>query len=257
MSYTAPSVTASGATFAQFQAGGASGHLELLIAAQAATAAPTVKASWTATGGGSSGGTLAAGTYYGVVTESNGFGETTASPEQDQITVSAGNIPRITFQTLKTGNVSRNVYLGAKNGSSGGPYYLYARGVTASTYDISAAIATNDYAATTPPTVNTTGFTYTDANGNVHKKRLELLRSAKDGNLEDVYRYLRTLVADFNRGNPMGYTNTVNRLRDAHATFAILATLCSEIGTLIDANPGTTGRSTNGIGLATTRRTWP
>ena len=34
MSYTAPTVVATGTTFAQFQAGGASGHLELLIAAQ-------------------------------------------------------------------------------------------------------------------------------------------------------------------------------------------------------------------------------
>ena len=46
----------------------------------------------------------------------------------------------------------------------------------------------------------------------------------------------------------MGYTNTINRLRDAHAVFAMLDTLCSEMGTLIDANPGTTGHATNGIG---------
>ena len=74
MSYTAPSVTASGTTFAQFQAGGASGHLELLIAAQAATAAPTAAPTLSETG---SGGSLTAATYYAVVTESNGFGETT------------------------------------------------------------------------------------------------------------------------------------------------------------------------------------
>ena len=33
-----------------------------------------------ANGGGASGGLLAAGTYYFVVTETNGFGETTAGP---------------------------------------------------------------------------------------------------------------------------------------------------------------------------------
>ena len=54
-------VVASGTTFAQFQAGGASGHLELLIAAQGATLAPTVAATLAETG---SGGTLPAATYY-------------------------------------------------------------------------------------------------------------------------------------------------------------------------------------------------
>ncbi len=58
MSYTAPTVVASGTTFAQFQSGGASGHLELLIAAQAATLAPTVAATLSQTG---SGGSLAGG----------------------------------------------------------------------------------------------------------------------------------------------------------------------------------------------------
>jgi hypothetical protein len=256
MAYSAPSVTASGATFAQFQTGGAAGHLELLITAQAATLAPTVAHTWTATGGGASSGLLAAGTYYSVVTESNGFGETTKGPESTQITVSSGNKPRITFQTLKTGNVSRNVYIGAVNGSTGGPYTLYASGITTSTYDLVAAAPTSSFAMA-PPTVNTTGFTYTDSNGNVHNKRLELLRACKDGNFEDVWRYFRTVIADFNRGNPMPFGSVLTRLRDCHAVFAMLDTMCSEMGTLIDSNPGTLGRTTNQIGNSLTRRTWP
>src|SRR5947209_6026650 len=122
MGYTSPNVIASGTTFAQFQAGGVSGHLERLIAAQAATLAPT--AAPTATGGGSIGGLLAAGTYYLVFTESNGFGETTKSPESAQLTVGATNIPRVTFPSLKTGNLARRLYLGARNGPTGGPYML-------------------------------------------------------------------------------------------------------------------------------------
>src|SRR5262249_22977883 len=109
MAYSNPSVTASGTSFAQFQAGGLSGQLERLITAAAATLAPTVAHTWNATGGGASGGLLAAGTYYSVVTESNGYGETTAGPESSQITVASTNIPRITFQSLKSGNISRNV----------------------------------------------------------------------------------------------------------------------------------------------------
>lgn len=256
MSYTAPTVVASGTTFAQFQAGGASGHLEKLITAQAATAAPTVAHTWTENGGGSSGGSLAAGTYYSVVTESNGFGETTKGPESTQITVIATHIPRITFQALKSGNTSRNVYIGAVNGSAGGPYILYATGITASTYDMPAAAPTNSFTMA-PPTVNTTGFTYVDSNHITHNKRLELLRACKDGNFEDVYRYLGQVVRDFNRGNPMSFGGSIARLRDAHAVFALLGTLCSEMGTLIDANAGTLGNTTNQIGNAGRKRTWP
>src|SRR5947208_14421712 len=108
MAYTSPNIIASTATFAQFQAMGASGQLELMITKQIATLAPTVAATATATGGGATGGALAAGTYYFVVTETNGKGETTIGPESAQLTVSATNIPRVTFQTLKTGNTARN-----------------------------------------------------------------------------------------------------------------------------------------------------
>jgi hypothetical protein len=256
MSYQAPAPVASGTSFAQFQAGGASGHLELLIAAQGATLAPTVAHTWTENGGGSSGGLIAAGTYYSVVTESNGFGETTKGPESTQITVTATHIPRITFQSLKTGNKARNVYIGAVNGSSGGPYTLYASGITASTYDLSVAAPSNSYAMA-PPSVNTTGMTYVDANGVTHNKKLELLRACKDGNFETVWLYLRTAILDFNKGNPTSFGGALMRIRDAHAVFAMLDTLCSEIGTLVDANAGTLGRTTNPIGNTFTKRTWP
>jgi hypothetical protein len=255
MSYTAPTPVASGTTFAQFQSGGASGHLELLITAQAATLAPTVAATATATGGGSSGGLLAAGTYYFVITESNGFGETTKGPESAQLTVSAGNKPRITFQTLKTGNVSRNVYVGAVNGSSGGPYTLYASGITAATYDMIAAAPTNSYAMA-PPAANSTGLAYV-AGSSTQNKSLELIRAAKDGNLEDAFRFLRTVIADFNRGDPASFNGVLMKLRHAHGVFAMFNTLCSEMGTLIDANAGTLGRSIDVIGNTKTRRTWP
>jgi hypothetical protein len=256
MSYSAPSVVASGTTFAQFQAGGASGHLEKLITAQAATAVPTSAPTATATGGGATGGLLAAGTYYFVHTESNGFGETTKGPEGAQLTVGSTNQPQFTFPSLKSGNVSRNLYLGAVNGSTGGPYTLYASGITTTTYTASVAAPTNSYAMN-PPTVNTTGLTFVDANSITRNKRLELLRACKDGNFEDVFRYLRTVIADFNRGNPMSFGGAITRLRDAHAVFALMDTLCSEMGTLIDSNAGTIGGSTNQIGNATKKRTWP
>ena len=73
MSYVSPNVLPSGTTFAQFQAGGSSGHLERLIAANAAgTSNPTVAATVSANGGGTFGGLLAPGNYYVNFTESNG-----------------------------------------------------------------------------------------------------------------------------------------------------------------------------------------
>jgi hypothetical protein len=251
MSYTAPTVVASGISFATLQSDGAAGHLEALITANlAATSAPSSAPTLSETG---SGGTLPAATYYAVVTESNGFGETTASPASTGQAITLGQNLVVTFPSLQTGNTSRNTYIGT---ASAGPFTLAASGTTASSVTISAPLPTNSYAAA-PPTFNTTGLTYTDANKNIHNRRLELLRSCKDGNLHTVYDFLRQVVADFNRGNPMTFASTVSRLRDAHAVFAILNTLCSEAGTLIDANAGTIGNSTNGITNATTKRTWP
>jgi hypothetical protein len=257
MAYVNPSLTASGTTFAEFQAGGLSGHLELLITANsAANASPTTAATWTATGGSASGGALAAGTYYGVITETDGFGETLPSLQQTQITVAAGNQPLLTFPTLKTGNVARNVYLGAVNGATGGPYYLYATGITAATFELAIAAPANSYAVQ-PPTANSTSFVFTSASGTVNNMELAFLRSAKDGNLEDVYRFLRQVVADFNQGEPMSFNSTVQKIRQAHTVFAMLSQLCSEIGTLVDANAGTLGITPTGIGSYKPHRTWP
>jgi hypothetical protein len=250
MSYTAPSVTASGTTFAQFQAGGASSHLERLISAQAATAAPSAAPTLSET---SSGGTLPTATYYAVVTESNGFGETTGSPVSSGQAITGTQELVVTFPSLQSGNVSRNTYLGT---ASTGPFLLAASGTTASTVTFLAPPPVNSYAIA-PPTVNTTGLTFVDANSITHAKRLELIRSAKDGNLEDLYRYLRQVIYDFNHGMAMPFGAVVSRLRDAHIAFAFYSQLCSEMGTLIDANAGTLGNSTDTIGLTHLKRTWP
>ncbi len=250
MSYTAPLVVASGINFATFQSDGASGHLEALITAQAATAAPTVAATLSQTG---SGGSLTAATYYCVITESNGFGETTAGPVSSGQAISGTEELVVTFQSLKSGNVSRNTYLGT---SSSGPFTLAASGTTTSTLTILAPPPTNSYAVN-PPTVNTTGLTYTDANGIVHNKRLELLRALKDGNAETVYEFLRQVIYDFNHGMPMTFSGTLSRLRDVHTVVAMLSTLCTEAGTLIDANAGTLGTKLDGIGNTAKKRTWP
>jgi hypothetical protein len=257
MAYPAPNILPSGTTWAEFQTGGASGHLERLITANAAgTSAPSAAATATATGGGSTGGSLAAGTYYFVHTETDGVGETTASPQGSQLTVSAGNIPQFTFPTLQSNNTARNLYLGAVGGSTGGPYTLYATGITTTTYSASAAAPTNSYAVA-PPTFNSTPFSYTDSSGNVVNFLYQYIRSVKDGNIEDVYRLLSKVCDNFNRGDPATFKATIQKLRHIGTTFSTLATLVNEIGTLIDANAGTLHQTQDGIGNSTTNRTWP
>ncbi len=256
MAYTAPTIVASGTTLATLQAGGASGHLEALISAQAATAAPTVAATASATGGGSSGGLMAAGTYYFVVTETNGIGETTAGPVSAQLTVAAGNIPTVTFQNLKPGNAARNLYFTAVGGASTGPFYLYASGISAGTKNCSIAAPANSYAVK-PPASNTTGLTFTNSMSVGECKTLELIRSAKDGNLEDCYRYYSRVIRAFIEGDPVKFSSTIEKLRHAHTAFLMLATMCNEAGTLIDANAGTLGTTFTPIGTPQQDRTWP
>jgi hypothetical protein len=252
MSYVAPSVTPSGTTFAQFQAGGASGHLERLIAAQAATAAPTSAPTLAASG---SGNALAANTYYVVFTETNGFGETTPSPASASQAVTSGQQLTVTFPAFQAGNMARNVYLGL---ASTGPFALYATGITSSSFNCTVAAPANSFAVH-PPTTGSTGLTHADANGNRHSEPLSFLRAVERDNesFGGLYRYLRTLVDDFNRGDPMTFSGVTEKFRHAHVVFAMFNTLCSEMGTLIDANPGTLGTTATGIGSRKGNRTWP
>ena len=373
MSYPSPNVLSSGTTFAQFQAAGASGHLERLITANAGgNSTPTTAATVSASGGGSSGGSLAAGVYYCNFTESNGFGETAPSTESNTFTVarqsnpssaatgsasgsggslpvgnyffsytyvdSAGGettagtsevashvnvsltntltitfndggvpsfasgrnvyltaaggligtetlyatgvttstyaantaswtngtttqaaavavpttnttstqVPTVTFPSLKTGNTARNLYLTAPGGSSG-TEVLYARGITTSTYNMSAAAPGTNYSVAMP-TLNKTSFDL---------REYELLRSVKDGSFEDVYRRLRMLVYDFNRGSPVAHPDLIARLQHITFCFAMLQQLCIEMGTLMDANPGHINPITDTIGNSGLKRTWP
>ena len=252
MAYTSPTLVPSGTTFAQFQAGGASGQLERLIAANLlGTSAPGVP-TLSPTGGGTSGGNLAPGTYYVKVTETNGIGETTASAEAS-VTIAAGNIPQVTFAALRTGNTARNVYVGTASGAE----TLYASGVAAGTYNLSAAIPTNSYAVPVP-TVNTTGLTSTNAaTGVVGNQKLAALRACEKGRLQGTWDNLRQLIAQFNRGEPVSFSNLTTKLRDAHTVFAALTQLCAEMGTLIDANPGHFTNVSTGIGGQKTVRQWP
>ena len=107
---------------------------------------PSVAATVAATGGGSSGGLLAAGTYtvsYTYIDTLTGYESAvqaypgaTASTSTS-FTVSSGNKPRVTFNDVLPGTVaSRNLYITNSTPTT----YLYATGVTAATYDMVAAL---------------------------------------------------------------------------------------------------------------------
>lgn len=252
MAYTSPSIVASGTTFAQFQGGGPSGHLEKLIAAQVATADPTVAPTLSAAG---TGGTLPAATYAVRVSETNGIGETLSIAAAATQAVTLGQTLTVTFQSLKSGNTARNVYVSAVGTS--GPWTLAGTGITASTLAISAPLPTNSLAGVALPVSNTTALTYTDANGTTINLPLVLARSVEAGKFQAVYQFLGDLIDNFNRGEPMAFTGTVMKLRHAHTAYSLLATLCAEMGTLIDANPGTVNSVSTLVSGAKQKRSWP
>jgi hypothetical protein len=157
------------------------------------------------------------------------------------------NIPKITaFPALQAGNIARNIYLTPPNGGSGSEV-LYLRESTATTFSFSSAAPGSNYAVA-PPTVNTTAYGVID---------YQLIRSVKDGKFEDVYRRLRQLIYEFNHGSPVPPGQAIVNLKRVHNAIAVLAQLCSEMGTLIDANPGHINGTPLGIGDANYLRTWP
>src|SRR5262249_3005373 len=106
---------------------------------------------------------------------------------------------------------------------------------------------------------NTTGLTYTDANGIVHNEVIRFLRSLEKANDAGgvLYQYLRSLIADFNRGGPSTIPDVIQKLRHSHAAYAMLSTPSSEMGQLTHANAGTLGTAATGIGNRIAKRTWP
>ena len=114
------------------------------------------------------------------------------APPQTNTTTT--NIPKITaFPALQPGNAARNIYLTPPNGGSGSEV-LYYRESTAATFTFSSACPGSElcrHAAVNQHHRLTALLDY------------QLIRAAKDGNLEDVYRQLRQLIYDWNHGSPV------------------------------------------------------
>ncbi len=116
---------------------------------------PTTAPTATATGGGATGGLLAAGDYLLSYTLVTALGETLRSSQSATLTVGSTNIPRVTFPALPTGAVSRKLYITTPSGGAG-TQTLYASGITSLTYDMAIAAP----GVTAFPSVSTAGLVY-------------------------------------------------------------------------------------------------
>ena len=124
-----------------------------------ATVAPTVKAS----GGGATGGRLAAGTYFALYTfvYPNNT-ESFPSPSSAAFVVTAGQIPQMTLPPLPTGASGYNVYLSNASAAAGSAL-SYATEITTPLFNLANAAPTGGIAPPTTqiptiaPTVKPTG----------------------------------------------------------------------------------------------------
>jgi hypothetical protein len=244
--YVPPTLLASGASFADLQAGGLTKLIAKLKSANAAIADATTAPTFAATGGGATGGALAAGTYYGKYCWTNGYGETLPSTESAQLTVGATNIPRVTIPSKPSGATGANLYLGPLNGASG-TEFLYKSNITTTTFDL--ALNTWEDVNQAPPTLNTT-----DLATAIGPK---LGAGSLAAGLDREYLHTIRILSNFVAGYPVNLTDLLRRTSRASALFKALAQLVDEAGVLIAANPGTIATVLNGPNIAQTQRTFP
>jgi hypothetical protein len=113
------------------------------------------------TGGGTGGGSLAAGTRDLVVTETNGDGEQLASLRVT-FTTTSGQIPRVTFGALNPGSTARSIYV---TEPGAGTLHLYASAIITGTYDMNSA--SNPSGLNPPTSVTTSKFLQADRSRSV------------------------------------------------------------------------------------------
>jgi hypothetical protein len=251
MAYTNPSIAASGITFAQALASGFAGHLLKLMAAQANTGNPSAAPAISQTG---SAGTLPAGTYYAVVAETNGIGETAASAVSAGQAISGTQELLITPAAFQAGNVACNIYVGT---SASGPFTLVAEGQPHAAFTL-ASLPTSTWSTAKAPTTNNTALTAVNAAGvTVNRKYDRLKRIQQAGDANQVVGDLAQLYRNFGAGTPIPYGEARQKLTDAHVVFVHLTTVCAELGALLDANPGHFSSVATGIGGTQTQRQFP
>lgn len=177
----ATAIASSGTTWAQLKSGSIKTIMDNLVAANPAKANPTTTATVVATGGGASGGSLntsgSSQNFYFSYSFVDAFGETLIGGRSTVTAVGNTNIPRVTLPSLPTNVNSINLYVTPANAAAG-TEYLYATGITSTTFDCSYALPTDSLP--NQPQVNDTGaaahtatlYSFFDPNGDIHLMKL-------------------------------------------------------------------------------------
>lgn len=238
---------ASNTTWAQYKAGGLKAILDNLVAANPELTSPSTQATVSVTGGGSTGGNLAAGAYLLSYTYLSPLGETKVNGRSNSFTVSAGNIPRVTIGALPTGAVSANIYLTPPGGAAGSET-LYASGVVNTTFDLSYA-APADLTNRLIPPINTSG-------PDLHRHQIYALITGPITEL--IHTALAGRLDNYRRGDPIERRSIVAQHRMATGVMAYWYQALSEAEALVAANMPTAYTSpTTGTGIPLTRWTLP
>jgi hypothetical protein len=111
---------------------------------------PSTAPSVVASGGGSTGGQLPAGTYFVEATYATAYGQSAPSPVSSSFTVNSGQIPQVTLPTIPSGDTV-DLYL-SNNTASSGSAKLYESGITSSTVALNLAPPQDGAAAPTSAT---------------------------------------------------------------------------------------------------------
>jgi hypothetical protein len=242
--YQTPAILPSGATFTQLQSGGLAAILDLIVAANPTVANPTVAPTVNPTGGGASGGTLPAGTYFVSYAWDSGIGRTLPKESAASFVVAAGNIPTVTVPALPAGVASAHVYLTQAGGASGSEvFYGVTTGITLN-------LSTSAYAdpAAGMPTVNATGLA-------IVAGLLNLPRNAK---ADQFYGNLANGLSNWTHGDPMDQSSALNRLRQLSGVFRALWQATDDAVALCFANTGSLHQVMTGPERrASTVRTFP
>lgn len=244
--YVTPTIQASSSNLAHLKTGGLKIILDRLVAANPAKANPTTQATATATGGGASGGLLAAGTYYLSYSFVDAFGETTIGTSRSALlTVASTNIPRVTVPSLPTGVQSINLYATPAGGAAGSEV-LYASGITSTTFDMAYAAKT-DLNATLPES-NTTGAAI---------DQLNAISGLYSGNAGNYLIALNEWVSSILSGAPAQEREIRRKLIQFTGTAKLYYTAWNELATLLWTNLGTAGYTvpSAGTGMAKPVRT--
>lgn len=223
--YAAPKLIASGATFAQLQAAGYGGILDLLIAANPAITDPATAPTVAVTGGGSTGGLLAAGVYFVSYAWNTGSGRSKAKEVASSFTVAATNIPRVTIPALPTGVASADIFLTAAGGATGTEVYYGT--TTTTTFDM--AVAGYGDLLDAAPTVNTTALSAMTSRINAGRGR----------EFWTMYEAYVDLASAYLRGDPIAQADALKRFKHFSVILHALAQAADDMASLAHANTGT------------------